>query len=461
MQLKEIIDVSRKTIAKKILGNKYDEYEFFRKTPKKIIDETKNLIDYHRKTCVLGEMEIFYSRNSIFLFNPSDFERRAGKMVKITNFKNEVIFNFRYIENSRIGFRINELINYNWDNLVFFDDFYDAIIDLSGNLKIFNFKTNTSKYFFPEIAMILYEKSKVAKDIIKIYQKFEEIILLVIDKEIEIKDFFKYDSLISLIIDKYKMKNKKIIRKLPAVILHYIYFDKRIYYEENNEILNFISKNKKNFLKKFSDIKIKSFDSIIIYYLSFEIFDRIKITSEDQEEIRIIEDILKMARKLEVKNIVPRLKKVSSLKQLNNLHNKLVVKMNEQEIEKIPERELNISERNMKIGNFIVEKFKENWNEGKIEFITKQRRLYLEGLKQSNCVYSYIQKIENGRCIILSYEEAGHTFTIEVKIIENKFYVEQCLERFNKRTEKVKEIEDKINSLGKLYSFILSKESNI
>ena len=56
---------------------------------------------------------------------------------------------------------------------------------------------------------------------------------------------------------------------------------------------------------------------------------------------------------------------------------------------------------------------------------------------------------------------AGHTFTIEVKIIENKFYVEQCLERFNKRTEKVKEIEDKINSLGKLYSFILSKESNI
>ena len=33
--------------------------------------------------------------------------------------------------------------------------------------------------------------------------------------------------------------------------------------------------------------------------------------------------------------------------------------------------------------------------------------------------------------------------------------------KFNKRTEKVKEIEDKINSLGKLYSFILSKESNI
>ena len=107
MQFREIIDVSRKTIVKKILGNKYDEYEFFRKTPKKIIDETKRLINYHRKTCNLGEMEVFYSGNSIFLFNPSKFERRAGKMVKITNFKNIVIFSVRYIENSRIVFRIN------------------------------------------------------------------------------------------------------------------------------------------------------------------------------------------------------------------------------------------------------------------------------------------------------------------------------------------------------------------
>ena len=83
-----------------------------------------------------------------------------------------------------------------------------------------------------------------------------------------------------------------------------------------------------------------------------------------------------MARELEIKNIVPRLKKVSSLKQLNNLHDKLVVKINEQEIANIPERKINISERNMKIGNFIVEKFKENWNERNIEFITNERRLF-------------------------------------------------------------------------------------
>ena len=461
MQFREMIDIPRKTIAKKILGNKYNEYEFFRKTPRKIINKTKTLIDYHRKTCILGEMKTFYFENSMFLLEPSNFERHTGKMVKITNFKDKILFNFRYIDNSKIGFRIIELVNYNWENLVSFDDFYDAVIDLSGNFKFFNLKSNTSKYFLKEISIFLYEESKVAKDIIKISQNFEEFNLLAIDQKIEIKDFMEYDSLVSLIIDKYKIKNKKIIRKLPTVILGYIYFDRRIYYEENNEVLNFISKNKRKFLKEFSNMEIKSFDNIIIYYLSFEIFDKIKITSKDQEEIRIIEDVLSIARELEVKNIVPRLKKISSLKQLNNLHDKLVVKMNEQEIENIPKREINIPERNMKIGNFIVEKFKEYWSEGNIELITNQKRLYLEGLKQSNCVYSYLSIIENGRCVILSYEEKGHNFTIEIVINENKFYVAQCLERFNKRTGKAKEIEDKIKSLSKLYSFILSKELDI
>jgi len=167
----------------------------------------------------------------------------------------------------------------------------------------------------------------------------------------------------------------------------------------------------------------------------------------------ILRDTFNLGKNLNIRNIVKRIEKCSSFKNLENLHNKLVAKTNQQKIEKIPERELNISERNMKIGNFIVEKFKENWNEGNIEIITNQRRLYLEGLNQSNCVYSYLSIIENGKCIILSYEEKGHIFTIEVIINENKFYVAQCLGRFNKRTEKSEEIENKINSLDSLYSF--------
>ena len=84
------------------------------------------------------------------------------------------------------------------------------------------------------------------------------------------------------------MENKKIIRKLPAVILRYIYFDRRIYYEENNEVLNFISKNKRKFLKEFSNMEIKSFDDIIIYYLSFEIFSKIKIISKNRKKSELL-----------------------------------------------------------------------------------------------------------------------------------------------------------------------------
>lgn len=73
MQFREMIDIPRKTIAKKILGNKYNEYEFFRKTPRKIINKTKTLIDYHRKTCILGEMKTFYFEKQYVSFRTFKF----------------------------------------------------------------------------------------------------------------------------------------------------------------------------------------------------------------------------------------------------------------------------------------------------------------------------------------------------------------------------------------------------
>ena len=160
-----------------------------------------------------------------------------------------------------------------------------------------------------------------------------------------------------------------------------------------------------------------------------------------------------MGKNLNIRNIVKRIEKCNSFQNLENLHNKLVAKINEQKIEKISERKINISERNMRIGNFIVRKFKEYWSEGNIEFITNQRRLYIEGLKQSNCVYTYLSMIEDDECIILSYEENEYIFTIEVIINKNKFRVAQCLGRFNTITDKSEEIKNKINSLSKLYSF--------
>lgn len=278
--------------------------------------------------------------------------------------------------------------------------------------------------------------SGIAKDIIKLYYENKMIGAdFEFAHEIDEKDFEKFKSLPDFLSFKYNVPSTRKLRKLPLSIMEEFFKDEFLRFDENNYILNFISKNKESFLaERIKGTLFKSPKGIVeTYFDASGIYD--KFYNSKMQEYEILE---KKARKLNQFPAYTRGRKGT-----------------DKYVKEILRDTFNLGK------NFIVEKFKENWNEGKIEFITEQRRLYLEGLKQSNCVYSYVSIIENNGCIILSYKEIERTFTIEVKIDGNKFYVEQCLERFNKRTEKVKEIEDKINSLGKLYSFILSKESNI
>ena len=324
--------------------------------------------------------------------------------------------------------------------------------------------------------------SGFAKDIIKLYyeNKMFNVDFEFAD-EIDEKDFKKFKSLPDFLSFKYNVPCTRKLRKLPLSIMEEFFKDEFLRFDENNYISNFISRNKQTFLAE--RMNVNTFENpkgiIETYFDVAGIYDKFYNSKIREYEIlekkarklnqfpaytrgrkgtdkyvkEILRDAFNLGKNLNIRNIVKRIEKCNSFQNLENLHNKLIKKTNEQEIENIPEYKINIPERNMKIGNFIVKKFKEYWNEGKIEFIKEQRRLYLEGLNQSNCVYSYLSIIENGKCIILSYEEKGHIFTIEVIINENKFYVAQCLGRFNKRTEKSEEIENKINSLDSLYSF--------
>ena len=324
--------------------------------------------------------------------------------------------------------------------------------------------------------------SGFAKDIIKLYyeNKMFNVDFEFAD-EIDEKDFKKFKSLPDFLSFKYNVPCTRKLRKLPLSIMEEFFKDEFLRFDENNYISNFISRNKQTFLAE--RMNVNTFENpkgiIETYFDVAGIYDKFYNSKIREYEIlekkarklnqfpaytrgrkgtdkyvkEILRDTFNLGKNLNIRNIVKRIEKCNSFQNLENLHNKLIKKTNEQEIENIPEYKINIPERNMKIGNFIVKKFKEYWNEGKIEFIKEQRRLYLEGLNQSNCVYSYLSIIENGKCIILSYEEKGHIFTIEVIINENKFYVAQCLGRFNKRTEKSEEIENKINSLDSLYSF--------
>lgn len=59
------------------------------------------------------------------------------------------------------------------------------------------------------------------------------------------------------------------------------------------------------------------------------------------------------------------------------------------------------------------------------EMIKDAERLYQEGILNKNCVFSYLDYINSGKCVIYStiYEEERHT--IEIGIEDNKFILKQ------------------------------------
>jgi len=377
------------------------------------------------------------------------------------------------------------------DNLENFHIKYEIRLGKENSFKIIKKQENSNTDIFLEgtfgklfVKVLEFSdlSSGFAKDIIKLY--YENKIFNVdfeFADEIDEKDFKKFKSLPDFLSFKYNVPSTRKLRKLPLSIMEEFFKDEFLRFDENNYISNFISRNKQTFLAKRMNVGVFENPKGIIetYFDASGIYDKFYNSKIQEYEIleekarklnqfpaytrgrkgtdkyvkEILRDTFNLGKNLNIRNIVKRIERCGSFQNLENLHNKLIKKTNKQEIENISEYKINIPERNMKIGNFIVKKFKEYWNGENIEFITNPKRLYLEGLKQSNCVYSYLPMIENGECIILSYEENEYIFTIEVIINKNKFRVAQCLGRFNTITDKSEEIKNKINSLSKLYSF--------
>lgn len=476
----------------------------FKKSFSKNLDEIFSIFEDEKFIKRIQKNQIFIFEDTGMLIDPvrgnkTSLRLFANGFYRITYQENELVIEYfvlnrEILKDEELAENIEKwnIKDFNFcDNLENFHIKYEIRLGKENSFKIIKKQENSNTDIFLEgtfgklfVKVLEFSdlSSGFAKDIIKLY--YENKIFNVdfeFADEIDEKDFKKFKSLPDFLSFKYNVPSTRKLRKLPLSIMEEFFKDEFLRFDENNYISNFISRNKQTFLAKRMNVGVFENPKGIIetYFDASGIYDKFYNSKIQEYEIleekarklnqfsaytrgrkgtykyvrEILRDTFNLGKNLNIRNIVKRIEKCSSFKNLENLHNKLVAKTNQQKIEKIPERELNISERNMKIGNFIVEKFKENWNEGNIEIITNQRRLYLEGLKQSNCIYSYLPMIESGESIILSYEENEQTFSIEVKINKNNFYVEQCLERFNKRTEKSKEIEDKINSLSKLYSF--------
>ena len=153
-------------------------------------------------------------------------------------------------------------------------------------------------------------------------------------------------------------------------------------------------------------------------------------------------DTVKMLKDVGIKNVFQKFLKFQNPYDLEKFHDKIVKKYNQKK--KIPERKISISEDFDKI----IKSFE---NDGELSFlklIDNEKELYSEGIKQGNCVYSYLKKIEDGNCIIFSGKYKNTNCTIEIANFFNSFYCSQCFTKYNKEnleTEELKQIiEDKL-----------------
>ena len=79
-----------------------------------------------------------------------------------------------------------------------------------------------------------------------------------------------------------------------------------------------------------------------------------------------------------------------------------------------------------------------------IEIIDNAKRLFKEGNRMKNCVYSRKKNIESGKCIILSVKYRNEFFTVE---IEEGFRVSECRGYRNLTNENSKAVEAIVNEI--------------
>lgn len=160
------------------------------------------------------------------------------------------------------------------------------------------------------------------------------------------------------------------------------------------------------------------------------------INYQSSEDCELVPDIFNMLNTLK--------EPVDFRKMLNEnrawkYHNELVKKINLKKAETIPDRKLKIHNEYDILIKALCDKY---------ELIDNEKRLYLEGQRQHNCVYSYLDYIERGECIIFSHVDNNKRFTVAFYVSEGKYYINQLSGKYNS-TEGTEKIYDELNMILK------------
>lgn len=155
------------------------------------------------------------------------------------------------------------------------------------------------------------------------------------------------------------------------------------------------------------------------------------------EGYELVPDIFDMLKTLEEP---VDFKKMADEDRAWKYHDELVKKINMKEAEEIPDRKLKIHKNYKRLIEALGDKY---------ELIDNEKRLYLEGLMQGNCVYSYLRYIENGECVVFSYvDNDNKRFTIEFYMTDGIYYINQLSGKYNS-TEGTEKISDKLRAILK------------
>ena len=264
-----------------------------------------------------------------------------------------------------------------------------------------------------------------------------------IPKDFSEKTFRNYGSLAAFISDRKGLeKYRKIISRIPLPLMGNIC--DLITLEYGKEIILKILEDRENFKR----LKGGYATGREIIMLFLEITGKTSewgFSKSRKEEYRKYEGkiyrIWKLSENGSLKNIM-HLIKCKSFEEVQKFHGKLIRKRRKKYIEKFNPAPLGTDEKFVKLYNKKLSVKFEN-----CELIDDARRLFMEGMKQKNCSFSYKEEIKAGKCMIFSVKENGKRYTGKIIFRKGRFILDQFLGRENLCTEECGKLKGKIKKI--------------
>ena len=258
------------------------------------------------------------------------------------------------------------------------------------------------------------EFSYVGKDIVEEFKINRE---LPYYAPYTINDYLTHDNKIDFVRNREGLVSENDVKRFPVVFTSYLRAAKKLLMKRDYPKFRKYLKDSLNH-KDFVYAQVKDVDDLLISYYLEEFAD-----NDEGCGYWTVKDYIQMMKTL---------KKPISLslspKSLEKKHDEIVGEYNRYKAKKGINGRSNEVKVNKKFRGVKIEGFHQL--DTVVDFIE-------EGMRQCNCVASYIDRVEHGQCTILSGEVDGTHYTIEIILDrDNQFKIVQMMKAYNVRPDK-------------------------